>query len=509
MSQAEAFLKGEANPQIVTIQNYKIKEIGPKHGLFKRIYFNVTVEPVVLLYILSSTMYQLTSQNLYLEKTCRVHLGYNVSVCDAMSERNESGYSSIEEAEVQKHVSKLFAFASFVQGFFPVCLMLFVGSWSDRHNRRKPLILVPILGEIVAVSLLILNTIYFEEIPVVFAAISTTLPPALTGGWPCLLLGVYSYISAVSDDNNKTAKVGACSSVQNLALIIGLGSAGLLLGPLGFLKVYSICFVMLLVALIYGYWRIEDTEIIHTSSTTKKEKGLLLDFFNIKYCIKTLVVFFRKGPNNRKWKLIVIIFVTILVQGAIQGEYAVTYLYTRYKFKWNEMDYSLFFTVHSVMDLIGSFIALVILSKYFGWKDASLGILALISTGSADLMYAFAPNYKVFYAGVLLDIFYTITYIALRSLMAKIVSPDELGQSNSVFGLCEALMPSVFGPLYTKVYAHSIEYFPGMYYFISLVMYTLAICFFIWLYKQTREDEVDGKQMKEIKARPSDDDEDE
>ncbi|KAK9871627.1 hypothetical protein WA026_013008 [Henosepilachna vigintioctopunctata] len=499
----DEILNEKPQPKIIKTQP-KHFEPKQKRGKIKKILSKLTVEPLLLFFCFSSTMHSQTTQNLYLEKTCRVHLAYNVSVCDAMSDRTLGGYTEEQEAEVQKYVSKLVGIATFIQGFFSVSLILFLGSWSDRHSLRKPLILIPMLGELTALCLLILNTIFFEEIPVIFTAISASLPAAITGGWPCLFLGVYSYVSSISHENDKTARIGACTAVQNIGFITGLASSGLLLNPLSFLGVYSTCFVLLFSSLLYGYWRIEDINLHADEKIQPKneDQGFFSDFFSIKHFFNTLKICFKKGPNKRRQKIIVIMMLTVVALGSTQGECAVTYLYTRFKFGWSEFDFSIFFVVHSMVDVIGSLISLGFLSKYLEWKDASLGIISLITTILCNLTYAFVPTSKYFYAGMILDLFYETPTVAIRSLVAKTVPSHEIGQANSILGVCEALMPSLFGPLYTTVYEHSILYLPGSYYLVSFGLNSIGILFFIWLYRQTRDnvklsDEEKGLNQKQ------------
>lgn len=51
---------------------------------------NITVEPMLACYIIPSVFANLATQNLNLEKACRVNLGYSTEVCDALSARNTS-----------------------------------------------------------------------------------------------------------------------------------------------------------------------------------------------------------------------------------------------------------------------------------------------------------------------------------------------------------------------------------------------------------------------------------
>ncbi|KAK9880879.1 hypothetical protein WA026_013207 [Henosepilachna vigintioctopunctata] len=156
--------------------------------------FGISLEPIFFCVIFTSVMYQLVAQNLYLEKACRVNIGYDSSVCNALTARNRSGYSRFQEANVQKLVTQMIGLRTAIQSFFPVCLVLFLGSWSDRHRRRKPLIMFPIIGEILCCVALIINVIFFEELPLIYTVLGDSLPLALLGGWPSLFIGSYSYV---------------------------------------------------------------------------------------------------------------------------------------------------------------------------------------------------------------------------------------------------------------------------------------------------------------------------
>jgi len=97
---------------------------------------NVTVEPLLPLYIIASILTAYAAQNLYLDKACRVNLGYSDEICDALK-RKESTNLTYVEIEVQKVVVDMQKWKIVIQSFIPCLLILFVGSWSDRHGRRK------------------------------------------------------------------------------------------------------------------------------------------------------------------------------------------------------------------------------------------------------------------------------------------------------------------------------------------------------------------------------------
>lgn len=97
---------------------------------------NITVEPMLAYYIMPSVLAGLATQNLNLEKACRVNLDYGDVICDALSQRETANYTE-EEKAVQTLVAGMQGWKTVLQSLMPCLLILFWGSWSDRNGRRK------------------------------------------------------------------------------------------------------------------------------------------------------------------------------------------------------------------------------------------------------------------------------------------------------------------------------------------------------------------------------------
>ena len=68
-------------------------------GLFvKNVFKNITVEPIVFLYLLNGCTYTIVFQNLQIEKACKVNLNQTADICDNL---NDPGNEEIQN-EVQK-----------------------------------------------------------------------------------------------------------------------------------------------------------------------------------------------------------------------------------------------------------------------------------------------------------------------------------------------------------------------------------------------------------------------
>lgn len=53
----------------------------------------ITVEPILACYIMPSVLAGLATQNLNLEKACRVNLNYTTHVCDSLTRRDTANFT--------------------------------------------------------------------------------------------------------------------------------------------------------------------------------------------------------------------------------------------------------------------------------------------------------------------------------------------------------------------------------------------------------------------------------
>lgn len=158
---------------------------------------NITVEPLLAFFQVSSVLSNLTTQNLNLQKACRVNLRMDDRVCHGLENKNASFYAH-EEVQVQQLVTDMLIWQTIIQSSVPCVLVIFVGSWSDRNRKRKPCMLVPIVGELIRNAGLLLCVYYFYELKLEAAGLMESVPTSIAGGLTVLYLAAFSYIGDVS-----------------------------------------------------------------------------------------------------------------------------------------------------------------------------------------------------------------------------------------------------------------------------------------------------------------------
>lgn len=478
---------------------------------------NITVEPMLACYIMPSVLASLATQNLNLEKACRVNLGYSDDVCTALAARETANYTH-QESEVQKLVAGMAGWKTFVQSSVPAILILFLGAWTDRTGRRKPCMLMPILGEFLTSIGLIVCTYFFHELPMEAAGLVESVFPALTGGWFTMFMAVFSYIADVTEEDSRTLRIGIVNVFCSLGIPVGMALSGVLYKRIGFYGVFSLSAVMYLFSFWYGYVMIKETprprkelELVKMEkeaaapdaagtattrccSAPRRLLDFLRDFFDMRHIQETFRVAFKKGENMRRKRVILLMVVVMVVIGPMHGEMTVMYLFTRLRFNWNEVDFSLFSSYGMVTNLIGTIISVGLFSHILGVDDALIGIMSCMSKILSGFVYAFATTTLGIYLAPLVDMVNGTSFISMRSIASKLVPPDELGKINSLVGVCEALMPLVYGPMYSAVYQATLNTVPGAFFLLGGALTAPAVVIFGWMYTVHRKERLAGRE---------------
>lgn len=498
LPEEETLLKKVVEPlQVVEKFDFWKLSLSEKTAYIRK---NITVEPMLAMYTIPSVLSSLATQNLSLEKACRVNLGYSDDICDALTRRETANYT-FEESEVQKLTASMAGWKTFIQSALPAVIILFVGSWSDRHGCRKPCMLLPIIGEFLTAVGLLVCTYFYYELPIEATTFSEAVFPAMTGGWFVMFMAVFTYIADVTSEVDRTFRIGVVNVFFSIGIPIGMALSGVMYRLIGFYGVFGLSACMYLCSFWYGYKHIKETPKKWSGDGPEPAGlvGFLKDFFEVRYLLETFHTSFKKGANNRRVRVVLLMVVVMLVIGPMHGENTVMYLFVRRQFNWDELDFSLFSTYCVIVNLIGTLLSVGLFSFLLKFDDSVIGMMSCASKIAAGFVYAFATTVQVVRIAPLIDMMNGTSFIAMRAIASKLVPSDELGKVNSLFGACEAMMPVVCGPLYSKVYQLTMDTLPGAFFLMGGVITGPAFCIFGWYYYEARKDRRKA-QLKEIKG---------
>lgn len=239
---------------------------------------NITVEPIFVGLIIPSMLARIAIQNLNLDKTCRVKLNFGDEICDALIDRK--GNLTYNEGEVQKVISAIESWKSVIQTAIPTLLVIFMGAWSDRTGNRKICILLPIFGEFMVCMSNLLSTYFFYEITVEITMFFEAFFPAITGGWVMVYLGVFSYISDITNEDSRTFRVGLVNLCMTAGIPLGTALSGILLKLWGYYGIFILASVIYLITFFYGLYYLESNTKLNKGNDEKVSNCLLILSYN-------------------------------------------------------------------------------------------------------------------------------------------------------------------------------------------------------------------------------------
>lgn len=272
----------------------------------------ITVEPAFACWMIPTLILFIANENLQLEKSCRVNLGLEDIVCTKMIDplfKADIDCGNLTEPVVQANSTAMLntsiadlsvdqvltatefyqvavkvcnaetesqKLSTIINGYrapiaqiFPIIIILFAGGWSDIKGIRKPCILFPIIGETLGCLALFISAIFMRQLPMEFGAILEKVLPAMFGGHTLMFMGIYSYLTGVTTEENRTARFGGFAVFAMIVQIITLPFGGDLFHLLGYIKLFLLCLIIYAIGIIYTVFFLKEVRKI------RKEKKIL------------------------------------------------------------------------------------------------------------------------------------------------------------------------------------------------------------------------------------------
>lgn len=195
------------------------------------------------------------------------------------------------------------------------------GTWSDSHGRRrKPLIFIPVIGQIVRDGINILGTFWYW--PSSVEAILTTVLSGLFVGRNLFWIGVLAYVSENSKKESRTQKLGIIIATYTISVLVGWGISALL-NMSAILRRNEYAFFILpvlmdCIALLVGNFYVKD----HSDSYNKK-----ILWLRPKYLFKSYLILFKYRMKGFAVTLVVLIICQSILVARIGGKLYIKIFY--------------------------------------------------------------------------------------------------------------------------------------------------------------------------------------
>lgn len=188
-----------------------------------------------------------------------------------------------------------------------------------------------------------------------------------------------------------------------------------------------------------------------------KRRNVCLEFFDPQLAIYCIRSFIKKRKYGLRRIIVLLMIMHFVVNGITQGETQNLFLYARVKLNW-DVDKYVFHNVFTiVMGLIGTTLAVGVLSKLFKVADIILVIISTILSIICRGFYIFATTTLAFFTGTGIDFMYSVKFLGVRSVISKIVPTEDLSTMFAIMGLFEALAGFVFPYIYPTFYQYLLK----------------------------------------------------
>ena len=254
------------------------------------VFRKITVEPVLFFYMLCTIMSIPLVQQLAFNKICQDK--YDAEICKNLTKSREDF--------VHARTSKWILYQSVSQAVPSIAASLILGSWSDRVGRKTVLIL-PSVGSVLLYINYMLNVKFFS-LDVNFILIGVCIS-GFFGGFATTLLGVFSYISDITDKSQRTLRVAILESMIFLGGTVGNLIGGVLVEHEGFMAAFGLC--LGLSAIVILYVSLILPESYFPEGDQEGNCALVAVHNHLKACFRVLA---KQRPQHQRLNLLVVMF---------------------------------------------------------------------------------------------------------------------------------------------------------------------------------------------------------
>ena len=464
--------------------------------------------PPFFIFSLSSGVTIVPHVNLFVSLVCRSHFiqksagNLNTAYLDTYDNH------MCQTPEIQSTAIKFSLLMTITAGMFGALMSPKLGAWSDRHGRRKPLIINCLGATITELLIIIIATypMYFDYRWLIIAAFIEGITGSFTAG--------FAITRAYATDCTVPTKRAVALGYFHASLFSGIA-----LGPL--LSAFLVRQTQTIISASYAAAGIRTAYIlfvlfavpeslVEKRQMEAREQHLLRAKFaelkneesswwkdalkNINF-LSSLRVLYPKGPgssNALRTNLILLSAIDTILYGVTLCVITVTIYYLGYRFQWNTFDLSIFtFSINvcrvSALILILPTLNYLIHTRHSNHQRSLIGQSSQPDSGctTSDLwiircsilieaigfvVYAITKNSSLFVAAGIVGSLGGMAAPTVQSALTRHVSSDQVGKLLGSAGLLHGLAKILFPLLLNLAYAETVAKLP------QAVFYVLICC---------------------------------
>lgn len=431
-----------------------------------------TFEPILVLlcFGLSVSGVVLADQIIY--QSCVVTLGYDRTLCAQLGTRSNSSEVANLETIVQPYAAKIGMVNTILTSVLPAICALFMGPWSDKFG-RKPAMIVPSVGFITTYGMIgILSLLSRHYLVDPWCYVVAHIPAAVLGGNTVLMAAIFSYLTDITTESNRTVRIGILQACIMLGAFVGLLSSSFILELTNVPTMFFLSAGAVAASSAFLYYFLEDSIKPDASMVHRQVR----DIFRLSHLGDLVKMFFKKRSSYDRgivWLTIAIGVVTVL--GAGGG--TVFFLYTRRSFGWTIQDFTIWQAVELLSIVAGNVIGISVLKTLLKLPDVWLALISVVNYALDALIKGLArQGWELFLATGVTPLKAT-EGAALMAICSAIIPSNEIAKFYSIAMAMTNTVSLASAPLFTFIYNSTVETAPQVFNFVASGIFSVNVIF--------------------------------
>ena len=452
----------------------------------------LNVEPYMFMMMVTMTIKMSINGQLYQDKICINDLGHPIDVCRTISTTTDPALEQTLSAIIVT-ANRYSVYQTMVFTVPGVIFSLFIGSWSDKYpSGRKMLMVFGAIGSLLDGVVAILNVINFSW--PTWLMLLSIVPSTMSGGAFGMLTAVHSHAAKETPDELKTLRFAVLEVVSFAASPVTQLASGYLIEMdpwfyknlvRNYLGVYAIGSSVAFLAMIWAMLVVEDNprplmKQISVMTNDSMDTGLLKEdedkstlthrwvvalrnLFDWRHVRDMFKVVLKKRPEQKRTQIMLLLLAhNILVLCYLGPTLSVLFGYVQKVFHWDIGIYTRVSSFFTFLNIGTTMMFTWILSKVLQWKDISIAMIGAVSVLLIMVVRGSILTLGGLYLSYTFGIVGMLTFVAARSMIAKVVEPAESGSVFAVLASLESCIPLVGATMFTSIFNATIDWAPGI-----------------------------------------------
>ena len=338
----------------------------------------ITVEPVLALYVLAYTAYQMLMEQFLYSVISDMHNVTSIvrqDVGNNMCEADIDDPMYLKHEVIQAEMTYWMLYLNLSTSVPAMFVTLAFGSTSDTYSRKLPIIL-PVIASISQITTCLMLLYFKLSISILFLA---SILEGLFGSFPTLLMACSAYTGDTVSNQNRSLRM----AFNQICVGLGSASAELTLGIItrtyGFIIPLLIVLCIQLINITYVAFLLPEPKR-HKSRAKWSLRAIFIEPFTKMLYRETL---------DQKYMLRLTLGITTTFSLASMGRISIQILFLQdFPFCWNAKMVGITVSVSALLNTLGTICPVVLLNKWLG--DAASMLLSTCTSTISMVVMAFS-----------------------------------------------------------------------------------------------------------------------